>query len=154
MKTAMEPLFVQYGVNLVISGHDHGYMRTHSIRPAASSNKNAATTTTIGTTDSDGNNDSDTMDNAQIDPTGLSPIYLTLGAAGNREHHAPGYRNPHKQEEWVVARDLCDYGYGHLHLANATHARLRWIRDHVVPDKMTISDDVWIVNHHHHHHYY
>jgi Iron/zinc purple acid phosphatase-like protein C len=139
---------VQYGVNLVISGHDHGYMRTHSIRPASST---SSTTTTNDTANADVDaSDNDSMDNAEIDPTGLSPIYLTLGAAGNREHHAPGYRNPDAQEEWVVARDLCDYGYGHLHLKNATHARLRWIRDHVVPDSMTISDDVWIVNRHHH----
>jgi Calcineurin-like phosphoesterase/Iron/zinc purple acid phosphatase-like protein C len=149
MKTAMEPLFVKYGVNLVISGHDHGYMRTHSIRPA-SSNITTATDGTKDDEDNDSDEDYDSMDNAEIDPTGKSPIYLTLGAAGNREHHAPGYRNPHQQEEWVVVRDLCDYGYGHLHLKNATHARLRWIRDHVVPDNMTISDDVWIVNRHHH----
>jgi Calcineurin-like phosphoesterase/Iron/zinc purple acid phosphatase-like protein C len=151
MKTAMEPLFVQYGVNLVISGHDHGYMRTHSIRPTDISNSTTSTATkgTYDDVGDDSNDYDDSMDNAEIDPTGLSPIYLTLGAAGNREHHAPGYRNPQEKEEWVVIRDICDYGYGHLHLKNATHARLRWIRDHVVPDNMTISDDVWIVNRHH-----
>jgi acid phosphatase type 7 len=58
MRIAMEPLFIQYGANIVISGHDHAYMRTVP------------------------------MANNHIDPTGKAPIYLILGTGGNREHHS------------------------------------------------------------------
>lgn len=117
MKESMEPLFNQYGVNLVVSGHDHGYMRTHSL-------------TMKGT----------------IDPTGRSPIYLTLGAAGNREMHSPGFINE-KQEEWVAKRNLKDYGYAHLLVTNASHAILNWVRDGVSNDGPE-EKDTWIINTH------
>ena len=115
MKQAMEPLFLEYGVNFVISGHDHAYMRSHS------------------------------MYKERVDPTGKSPIYFTLGAAGNREQHSKGYRNE-TQEDWVAMREISDYGYGHLFLPNATHARFNWVRDGV--SDMGISDHVWLVNSH------
>lgn len=115
MRKAVEDLFLEYGVNFVISGHDHAYMRTHP------------------------------MYQGQVDPTGKAPIYLTLGAAGNREQHSKGYRHD-TQEEWVVKRDLCDYGYGHLFLANASHARFNWVRDGV--SDMGVVDHVWLKNPH------
>lgn len=118
MKESMEPLFNEYGVNLVICGHDHGYMRTHSLAV-----------------------------NGTIDPTGKAPIYLTLGAGGNREQHAPGYRNETSPEDWVAMRDLRDFGYLNLLVTNATHAILNWVRDGVT--KEGIDDkNVWIVNQH------
>jgi hypothetical protein len=61
MQEAMEPLFVQYNVNLIISGHVHAYMRTHSLA--------------FG----------------KVDDTGKSPIYIIIGAGGNQEGHADGY---------------------------------------------------------------
>lgn len=115
MRESMEPLFLQYGVNFVVSGHDHAYMRTHPMYQEA------------------------------VDASGKAPVYLTLGAAGNREQHSRGYR--HKEpEEWVAARDICDYGYMHLFFPNATHARLNWIRDGV--SAMGIVDHVWLQNPH------
>jgi len=113
MKKAMEPLFVQYSVNLVVSGHDHAYMRTHPLAYG------------------------------QVDPS--APIYLTLGAGGNREQHSEGYRHENP-EEWVAARTLNDYGYGHLYIPNATHAMFNWVRDGVSKDG--IRDHVWISNTH------
>lgn len=115
MKEAMEPLFVQYGVNLVVSGHDHAYMRT---KP---------------------------MFQGHVDPTGRAPIYLTLGAGGNREHHSAGYRNA-TPESWVAKRALDDYGYGLLSLENDTHAHFHWMRDFTT--HFGIHDDVWISNPH------
>jgi len=115
MRDAMEDLFLEYGVNMVVNGHDHAYMRT---RP---------------------------MYQGQVDPKGNAPIYLTLGAGGNREQHSKGFRNE-TQEEWVVKRDICDYGYGHLFLANATHARFNWVRDGV--SDMGVVDHVWLKNPH------
>ena len=57
----MEPLFVTYHVNLIISGHDHAYMRTYPM---------------IG---------------QKLDLTNNGPYYITIGAGGNREHHTRGY---------------------------------------------------------------
>jgi hypothetical protein len=97
-------------------GHDHAYMRTY---PLAYD---------------------------QVDTTGRAPIYLTVGAAGNREGHAPGYRNPFQKEPWVAKRTLNDFGYGHLFIPNATHAKFQWIRDRTTNDDF--EDIVWLYNHH------
>ena len=118
MKASMEPLFNRYNVNLVISGHDHGYMRSHSLNQ-----------------------------NGTVDVNGESPIYLTLGAGGNREQHSKGYRQP-TPEEWVAKRDLKDFGYGNLFVTNATHAILNWVRDGVDGDDGSNDKDVWIINPH------
>jgi hypothetical protein len=61
MKHAMEPLFKEYGVNIVVSGHDHAYMRT---KP---------------------------MFEGEVDPTGKSPVYFIVGEGGNREGHVKRY---------------------------------------------------------------
>ena len=63
MREAMEPLFLKYKVNLVFSGHDHGYMRTKS------------------------------MYNGTVDESGKSPVYLIVGEGGNREHHVNSFLN-------------------------------------------------------------
>ena len=99
-----------------MSGHDHGYMRTHSLAADGS-----------------------------IDESNQSPVYLTLGAAGNREQHAPGFRHG-QQEDWVAVRTLVDYGYGNLFLRNATHASFTWVRDGV--DTGGVHDIVWLENKH------
>jgi hypothetical protein len=115
MKQAMEPLFVKYGVNIVVSGHDHGYMKSHPLA--------------FG----------------KVDPTGSSPIYLTLGAGGNREEHPPGYRHE-EPEAWVAERNLQEYGYGHLFVPNATHALFDWVRDGT--RVKGLQDQEWIYNPH------
>jgi acid phosphatase type 7 len=61
MLKTIEPLLVKYQVNLVVSGHDHAYLRTHPM---------------VGT-------------NVAVDGNG--PVYWTLGAGGNREQHNKGY---------------------------------------------------------------
>ena len=99
MRATMEPLFVKYGVNLVFSGHDHAYLRTHP------------------------------MAYGKTDPDGKSPIYFIVGAGGNREMHARAYINETQPEEWVAVRDRFEYGYGNLFVQNATHAYFTWVRD-------------------------
>ena len=111
----MEPLFVQYQVNFVVSGHDHAYLRTKPMR---------------------GNNKTSNDDEN-------GPVYLTLGAGGNREQHAKGYIHD-IPEDWVVKRDISEYGFGHLHLPNATHAHLTWVRDGTTTEG--IRDSVWLPN--------
>jgi hypothetical protein len=113
MMKAMEPLFVQYQVNFIVSGHDHGFLRT---KPMVGTN-----------VAEDGHK---------------GPIYLTLGAGGNREQHS-GYLHE-TPEEWVEKRDHQEYGYGHMFLANDTHAHFRWVRDGTTDEG--IRDDVWLEN--------
>jgi hypothetical protein len=114
MKTHMEPLFVQYGVNVIVSGHDHAYSRSHPLA----------------------------FD--KVNPAG--PIYLTLGAGGNREQHSRGYLNPDEPEAWVAKRDRVEYGYGNLLIQNATHAHFNWVRDGTTEEG--VQDHVWFVNAH------
>jgi hypothetical protein len=113
MLQSMEPLFVKYQVNLIVSGHDHAYMRTTAMN----------------------------QNNKADDDKG--PIYLTLGAGGNREQHPKGYIHE-KPEDWVVKRDDQEYGYGHLFLANATHAKFNWVRDGTTSEGT--RDSVWLEN--------
>ena len=79
-----------------------------------------------------------------VDTTGRAPVYFTLGAGGNREGHSRGYRNPFAKESWVAARTLDDFGYGHLYVPNATHARFQWVRDGT--STSTFDDTVWLFN--------
>jgi DNA repair exonuclease SbcCD nuclease subunit len=119
MLKSMEPLFVQYQVNLVVSGHDHAYLRTKPMRGSTA-----------------------------VDKDESGPIYLTLGAGGNREQHNKGYIHD-IPEEWVAKRDISEYGFGHLHLPNATHAHLTWVRDGTTTEG--IRDSVWLSNQYYHH---
>lgn len=113
MLESMEPLFVQYQVNLIVSGHDHAFMRTHP------------------------------MVGSQRDPSKKGPVYLTLGAGGNREQHSKGYIHD-IPEDWVAKRDDTEYGYGHLFVANRTHAHFNWVRDGTTQDGT--RDSVWLEN--------
>ena len=113
----MEPLFVKYGVNIVLSGHDHAFLRTHHM---------------IG---------------SRLDPTKRGPIYLTIGAGGNRELHTPGFIHD-VPEDWVAKRDNDEYGFGNLFLANVTHAHFKWVRDGTTT--AGVQDDVWFLNQHVH----
>ena len=82
----------------------------------------------------------------KVDTTGHAPVYLTLGAGGNREGHSRGYRNPFAKESWVATRTLDDFGYGHLYVPNATHARFQWVRDRT--SNNNFEDNVWLSNTH------
>ena len=56
MRQALEPLYLQAGVDLVLSGHYHSYLRTTSVR------------------------------NLTVDATGASPVYVTVGTGGATYH--------------------------------------------------------------------
>eukprot|EP00546_Thalassionema_frauenfeldii_P017545 CAMPEP_0178897234 /NCGR_PEP_ID=MMETSP0786-20121207/1631_1 /TAXON_ID=186022 /ORGANISM="Thalassionema frauenfeldii, Strain CCMP 1798" /LENGTH=526 /DNA_ID=CAMNT_0020567757 /DNA_START=149 /DNA_END=1726 /DNA_ORIENTATION=- len=71
---------------------------------------------------------------------GRGPIYLALGAGGNRERHSPGYQHVSVPESWIATRTLEDYGYGKLFLANATHAHVTWVKDFVEHPASNFSD--------------
>ena len=116
MKKHMEPLFVVYGVNLIVSGHDHAYSRSH---PVAFDKR---------------------------DPSNKAPVYLTVGAGGNREQHSRAYLHPEQPEEWVATRDHSEYGYGNWFIQNATHSHFNWVRDGTTTKG--VQDHVWFVNPH------
>lgn len=61
MRDAMEDLFLQYRVNLIVSGHDHAYMRSTS------------------------------MFRGVLDESQLSPVYIIVGEGGNKEGHVKDY---------------------------------------------------------------
>lgn len=115
MKKYMEPLFVSYGVNLIVAGHDHAYSRSY---PVALDKR---------------------------DPTDKAPVYLTLGAGGNREQHARDFLHP-DPEEWVAKRDRVEYGYGNWFIQNATHSHFNWVRDGTTNEG--VHDHVWFINPH------
>jgi acid phosphatase type 7 len=100
---AIEPLLATYGVNLVLAGHDHAYMRTHPVLnyTACTASKNDAANTA----------------------NAAAPVHITVGTGGCYEG-PPGAGYNHKlfAEDWVAVRRLRDSGYGHLTAVNATHA--------------------------------
>uniref|UniRef100_A0A7S4VE98 Purple acid phosphatase n=1 Tax=Ditylum brightwellii TaxID=49249 RepID=A0A7S4VE98_9STRA len=68
LKSFMEPLFVRYQVNLVISGHLHAYTRTKSVAFDV------------------------------VDETGKSPKYLIVGEGGNHEGHVKAFMNEEQED--------------------------------------------------------
>ena len=65
MQESLEPVFMQYGVDLVLSGHVHAYQRSHPVYK--------------GEVVADGSK---------------APVYVVLGDGGNREGHALGCGRP------------------------------------------------------------
>lgn len=157
MKIIIEELFTTYGVNFVFNGHDHGYFRS---KPLKFHRNNTQIHTNVG----DNRTFMNSADGTEvvIDTTEKSPIYMTIGAGGNREHHSRAYIHPNKKEYWIEKRDLQDYGYANLFFKNATHVLHNWIQVHNNNDNsnnfdnsggnnMRIHDHVWIYNHHYNH---
>ena len=108
-----EPLFVAHGVNFVFAGHVHAYER-------------------LGSVGLDG----------LTDPSGRSPVYVTIGDGGNREL---------LYDVWDPAmagisafHNGMYYGYGTLAVYNATHAMWEWRPN---PAMGTAEDSAWAFNH-------
>jgi len=99
MLEMIEPLFIKHRVNLVMSGHAHGYSRSTNV------------------------------EYGEIVQT--APIYITVGEGGNREQHSKSYRNE-KPEDWIVKRDITEYGFGTLEFLNATNAHWKWVRNELI----------------------
>jgi len=89
----MEYLFNKHHVNVVVGGHDHGYMRS---KPLA--------------------------EHAVLDKSGRAPVYFIVGTGGSSEGPVPGYRHWDEVEPWVAARNYRVTGFGQLTVQNATHA--------------------------------
>jgi hypothetical protein len=93
---AMERLFNLYGVNLVMSGHDHGYMRSKAI-----------------------------SNNGTVERSGAAPVYFIVGTGGSSEGPPKmGYEfGEYLKEHYVAARSLRVTGFGQLTVYNDTHAQ-------------------------------
>lgn len=90
----IEELFNLYGVNVVVSGHDHGYMRSKSLAP-----------------------------NATVDKHGKAPVYCIVGTGGSSEGPpAFGYKNESVIDPFTAARSHRVTGFSQLTVYNATHA--------------------------------
>lgn len=104
----LEPLFVAAGVDLVLAGHYHNYLRTGSLR------------------------------NFTVDPSGLSPVYITVGTGG-ATYHNESVRSD--AADWTLATDA-EWGFGIVETFN--RSALRWTFRRNV-DGGAIGDEVWIV---------
>ncbi|EQC41203.1 hypothetical protein SDRG_01179 [Saprolegnia diclina VS20] len=71
-------------------------------------------------------------------PHQSGPVYITIGDGGNREGLAETFIEP--APVWSAYR-AAKYGYGHLDIANASHARFTW---HVGDG---VADHVWLEHH-------
>lgn len=69
------------------------------------------------------------------------PVHIVIGDGGNREGPATHWLDP--APKWSVFREA-SFGFGTLHLANATHAHWAWRRNGDGPDADP-ADEAWIV---------
>ena len=66
--------------------------------------------------------------------------YVVVGDGGNREGLATDYIEP--PPAWSAYR-RANYGFGMLHVANATHARVDWLEDNFTGNPL-VQDSTWI----------
>ena len=119
----METLFNRFGVNIVISGHDHGYMRSQSLG----------------------------MDRT-VDVKQVAPVYFIVGTGGSSEGPPSRYKSE-KLDYYTAARSIGVTGFGQLIVYNATHAlwefhanRIEpeiqdWYFRHIDPDDMVLEGE-------------
>lgn len=118
LRNCLEFVMMQYRVDVVFSGHYHAYERTCPVYLDNCRHKK--------------------LPNGQ--EKALAPTHIMIGSAGAELDDIDYMRaawSRNKQQE---------YGYGRLHVYNATHARFEFLRtrDRVVSDsKWIISDHDW-----------
>ncbi|GLE03047.1 hypothetical protein PINS_up011926 [Pythium insidiosum] len=116
MREQLEPLLLQYHVDLVFSGHYHSYERTC---PVSQGQCRSAV-------------DADGYERA------LAPVHIMVGSAGADVDNAKYYDVP-----WRKAA-IMDYGYGRLHVYNATHAQFEFQHNR----NERVEDSAWIITDH------
>jgi len=124
--SGLRELFDCYGVNLVVSGHDHAYSRSLPL-------------------DVDG----------KVKEDGKGPIFWTLGAGGNREGHSQ-YRNPQPEDWIAVRNNVeYGFGLFFAPNRTHAHLQWIRDEDNGVNDDMgsvhgnsslVVRDTVWIEN--------
>jgi len=114
-KTDLETLFYQYGVDLIIEGHEHSYERLWPVFNSTVFNGS----------------------NAEPYTNALAPIHLVSGSAGCDEDLDP-FKGP--LGPWSAMR-LSQYGYAHLEVHNASH--IYW--EQLDATTFEVQDDIWVV---------
>jgi acid phosphatase len=109
---AFEPLFLEYGVDVYLSGHVHWYERLYAIVDGKVTNK----------------------DYTALSP-GDGPVHLVNGAAGNVEGHSTG-----SQGDLSAFLDDSHYGYSILRVDNASTLNWQFFNadDRSLIDQVTI----------------
>jgi len=118
----LEEMFMDYGVDFFINGHEHNYERSFPIYKGKS-------------------------DRSNVDPT--APIYIVSGAAGSREMHEPFTR---AQPSWSAFRsNTFGYSVFWAHNATHVHWQQISTDPTSFPLSSygAVIDDAWIVQHKH-----
>ncbi|DBA02663.1 TPA: hypothetical protein N0F65_010488 [Lagenidium giganteum] len=116
----LEPLLGKYRVDVVFSGHYHAYERTCPVYNEQCRSAPLA----------------NGLEQAQ------APVHFMVGSGGADVDNTTYYNVP-----WRAAA-MMEYGYGRVHVLNATHAKLEFKRnrDNSIPDSAwVISDHAWSV---------
>lgn len=110
IREQMEPLAVQYGVNVVFSGHYHSYERTCAVVDGAcvEASSNGGETN--------------------------APIHIMVGSGGAYVDSA-AYMDVSWSEKHIQ-----QYGYGRMHIYNASHANFEFVRN----KDGQVADSIWI----------
>lgn len=106
----LEPLAVQNGVNVVFSGHYHSYERTCAVMGGACVEASSA--------------------NGETN----APVHIMVGSGGAYVDTAT-----YMDMSWSEER-LQQYGYGHMHIYNASHAHFEFVRNM----DGAVADSVWL----------
>merc|ERR1712048_1462068 len=118
----LEEIFMDYGVDFFMNGHEHNYERSYPIYKGKS-------------------------DRSNIDPN--APIYIVSGAAGSREMHEPFTR---EQPSWSAFRsNTFGYSIFWAHNATHVHWQQVQTDPTSFPlsDYGRVIDDTWIVQRQH-----
>ncbi|CAB3977176.1 Iron zinc purple acid phosphatase [Paramuricea clavata] len=122
LRAGLEPVFMKYGVDVVIEAHEHSYERLWPVYQGKVYQENY-------------NN-----------PT--APVHIVSGAAGCNEAYGVCV-NPMlgPRGRWSAYRSWFpgEYGYGRLYIANATH--LSWTQ--VFSTTGDVEDHIWIAQDNH-----
>eukprot|EP01062_Namystynia_karyoxenos_P021148 TRINITY_DN1801_c0_g2_i1.p1 TRINITY_DN1801_c0_g2~~TRINITY_DN1801_c0_g2_i1.p1 ORF type:complete len:548 (+),score=150.62 TRINITY_DN1801_c0_g2_i1:105-1748(+) len=122
VRADMEPIFMEYGVDFFINGHEHNYERSYPLYQNKS-------------------------DKSNVDPK--APIYVVTGAAGSHELHEPFTR---PQPAWSAFRSnsfcytrMLVYNATHIHWQQVQTDPIYF------PESKygRVIDDAWIVQHNH-----
>ncbi|KAJ0392828.1 hypothetical protein P43SY_009672 [Pythium insidiosum] len=127
IRQSLETLCGIYGVDVVFSGHYHAYERTCPVFQEMCLSEPLPETWGPGR---------EALEKA------LAPVHIMAGSAGAYVDDADYY-----PVTWS-RRALKEYGYGRVHVHNATHVRYEFKGNH----ERAVVDSAWIISHHDWHH--
>ena len=109
MRPLLEPLFLEAKVDLVLSGHYHLWERTHSLAA-----------------------------NFTVDPTGASPVYVTVGTGGATYHN----ESMRPDVAYISASDLSQWGFALVESMNRSALRVTFRTN---ANGGRVDDEAWIL---------